>query len=313
MNENSIFSVKPYSMLLAASTAVVWAFAFPLIKLGINEFDINGVGSKTLFAGVRFFTAGVIVLLVTLIPRRGIRLKSKRGLLLALLVGLVNTALHYFCYYIGLSNQSGSRSAVIDSMGSFLMIIAACAFFKDEKMTPQKALGCVLGFSGILTVNIGGGVSSEFSFSGDGMLMLSAAFFALGGIITRIVTADEDAFFVTGISLAFGGLLLITAGAAMGGSFSLRSLSGSLILCCLIAISVYGFSIYNRLISCNPVGDIAIFNSLIPIMGVTFSCVILGEPFKAQYIIAGLFVAAGIFVINRKFEVKKFEENSADV
>ncbi len=294
-----LFEKRPYYMIMAASTSVVWAFAFPLIKLGIAEFDIaaSDTGAKTLFAGIRFFAAGMVVVAVSAFSGKKLTDAKKGGLPLAFLLGLVNTALHYFCYYIGLSNQSGSRSAVIDSMSTFILILAACAVFPDENFTAKKGIGCLLGFSGILLVNAGGG-SSAFSLSGDGMLMMSALFSAMGGILTRIVTKRMNSYTVTGISLGFGGLLLIVSGIVMGGRLPFPSLFGAFILCCLVGISVYGFSVYNKLISCAPVGEIAIFSSLIPILGVTFSCLLLKEQFRLKYIAAGLLVAVGIFVIN---------------
>ena len=288
-------------MMLAASTSIVWAFAFPLIKLGIGEWGIapDDTGAKTLFAGIRFLSAGLVVLCLRFISKKeNAPTAAYKPLWGAFLLGLVNTALHYFCYYIGLSNQSGSRSAVIDSLGSFLLIIAACAVFRDEHMTARKACGCILGFSGVLLVNIGGGAGGSFTLLGDGMLMLSACFSALGGIITKLVTKRLDAMLATGISLGFGGLLLCIFGALLGGRLDRPTALGAFILCCLVAISTYGFSVYNKLISCNPVGKIAIFNSLIPILGVTFSCLLLGEPFRLRYLAAGLCVSAGIFVIN---------------
>ena len=331
-------------MVLAASTSVVWAFAFPLIKLGIPAFGIapDDTGSKTLFAGVRFAAAGLLVSFISVVlptiarraeanrtihntqSRPGADRKgaarpfgenARRGVLLALLLGLVNTALHYFCYYIGLSNLTGSRSAVIDSLSSFLLILAACAVFRDERLTVRKAAGCVLGFAGILLVNAGG-ASSELSFMGDGMLLLSACFSACGGILTRVVTSRSGrgagvmAGAATGVSLGFGGVLLIAAGLLMGGRLRAPGAFGVFVLCCLVAISTYGFSVYNKLISCNPVGEIAIFNSLIPILGVTFSCLLLGEPLRPNYAAAGALVAAGIFVINRRHTGKEKENEN---
>ena len=309
--KGSLFERKPYSLILAASTAVVWAFAFPLIKLGLAEFSVSSgdTGAKTLFAGVRFFAAGIIVIAAHFIFTS----KDKRekptpsAVWLALLLGVVNTALHYFFYYIGLSNQSGSRSAVIDSMSTF--IILACAVFRDEHLTVKKIIGCALGFGGIMLVNAGGG-SSEFTLSGDGMLILSAIFSALGGVLTRVATRKAAPAFVTGISLASGGVLLIVSGAAMGGRLGVPTAFGAFVLVCLILISVYGFTVYNKLLSCNPVGEIAIFNSLIPILGVTFSCLLLGEPFRLQYVAAGVLVAAGIIIINRS---DTSEQDSASI
>ena len=64
--DRNIFQIKPFVILFALTAVLAWAFAFPMIKLGLSEFDIgdNDTGAKTLFAGIRFFMAGVITLLV---------------------------------------------------------------------------------------------------------------------------------------------------------------------------------------------------------------------------------------------------------
>lgn len=41
-------------------------------------------------------------------------------------------------------------------------------------MTWQKALGCIIGFLGILALNLGGKESGSFTFLGDGMIILNA-------------------------------------------------------------------------------------------------------------------------------------------
>jgi drug/metabolite transporter (DMT)-like permease len=74
---------------------------------------------------------------------------------------------------------------------------------------------------------------------------------------------------------------------------------GLIILALLIAISALGFALYNKLISCNPIGKIAIFNSLIPVVGALTSCLCLGEPFYTKYLIACLLAMSGIYIISR--------------
>ena len=54
----------------------------------------------------------------------------------------------------------------------------------------------------------------------------------------------------------------------------------------------------------HPISKVAIYNALIPILGVMFSSIILKEPFMWQYILAGLIVASGIYVINNDGVVK---------
>lgn len=302
-NDRNIFTQKPFFVLFATFAALTWAFAFPLIKLGFNAFDIanNDTGSKTLFAGIRFLGAGLLTLLIGKLTKKNFSIKGKISIVLLILFALVNTSFHYFFFYIGLSNLSGSRSAIIDSLSTFLLIILACIIFKSEHMTIRKAVGCLLGFAGILLINLefGSSDSENFSLAGDGMLFMNAVCSAFGGILTRIVTKKIDTMAATGISLALGGFVLAITGIVMGGRFTVINIYGITILVLLILVSAIGFSLYNKLISCNPVGEVAIFNSLIPVFGAILSCIILGETFYIKYIIASLLVVSGVYIINK--------------
>jgi drug/metabolite transporter (DMT)-like permease len=48
------------------------------------------------------------------------------------------------------------------------------------------------------------------------------------------------------------------------------------------------------------VGRVAIFNSLIPIVGAVTSCLCLGETFHQKYVLAGGLAALGIYLINKR-------------
>ena len=305
LKKKTIFTQQPFVSLLATLTALIWAFAFPLIKTGFSVFAVTSAdtGSKTLFAGIRFFIAGIVTLLIAKISSEKFSLPDKKTSAVLLLFSVVNTSLHYFFFYVGLSHLSGSRSSIIDSSGTFFLIILACIFFENEKMTFRKILGCVLGFSGILIINIEFYSTSSgeaFSFSGDGMLFMSALCSAFGGILTRIVTEKVPPLVATGIGLSLGGFLLIIAGLLMNGHLENITLFGCTIMLLLVGISAVGFSLYNKLISCNPVGKIAVFNALIPVFGAMLSCLILGEPFYLKYILSALLVFCGIYTINKR-------------
>lgn len=169
-------------------------------------------------------------------------------------------------------------------------------------MTWRKVIGCLLGFGGVVLINIGNGsVGAEGgNLLGEGMLLLSAICSAFGGIITRIVTKKTDPLAATGISLAFGGAMLVLAGVMMGGNLKKITPAGLFVLFLLILVSAIGFSLYNQLICYNPVGEIAIFNSFIPILGAILSCVILGEKFMVKYLAAGIMVVTGVYVVHHK-------------
>ncbi len=297
----SIFQRPVWVVIFALTAAIAWGWAYPLIKLGFDEFGITTemTGSKMLFAGIRFAISGFIILTIARSANRQFAVKAPINWLYILIFALMNTTLHYACFYIGLSHSEGARAAILNSLGVFLLVLLACLFFKTDRLTTRKILGCAIGFAGILALNIGGANSGNFTLLGDGMIILNALCSAVAGLMTRGLSRRVDVFVGTGYSLAIGGVLLVIPGIAMGGTLPHITFVGIAILAGLICISTLGFALYNKLLSCNPVGKVAIFNSLIPIVGAITSCLCLHEPFYWKYIIAATLATAGIYIINK--------------
>ena len=301
-SEKSIFQKPFWVVTFALSAAISWGWAYPLIKLGFEEFGIQQsmTGSKMLFAGIRFFISGMLIIAIARVFKRDFKIKDSGGVWYILLYALLNTTLHYAFFYIGLSHSDGARAAILNSFGVFMLVLLACVFFKSDKLTVKKMMGCIIGFAGILSLNIGKGSSAEFSMMGDGMIIMNALCSAFAGLMTRGLGKHVDVFVGTGYSLALGGALLVLPGVVMGGVLPHITPYGILLLGLLVCISTLGFTLYNKLLSCNPVGKVAIFNSLIPVVGAITSCICLHEPFYWKYILAAGLSMAGIYIINRR-------------
>ncbi len=299
--KTSIFQKPVWVVVFALTAAIAWGWAFPLIKVGFNAFGITPdmTGSKMVFAGIRFATAGVIILCVARSSGRSFKTSVPGDWWFILAFALMNTTLHYFFFYIGMSHSEGSRAAILNSLSTFLVVLLACAFFSSDKLTPRKILGCTMGFSGILALNLGGAESGQFTWLGDGMIIINAICSALAALMTRGLSRRVDVFVGTGYSLSIGGMLLIIPGLMLGGTLPHVNVTGIVCLLLLIAISAVGFALYNKLLSCNPVGKVAIYNSLIPIVGAVTSCLCLGETFHLKYALAGGLAALGIYIINK--------------
>lgn len=297
----SIFQRPVWVVVFALSAAVAWGWAYPLIKLGFAEFGITQAmtGSKMLFAGIRFMLAGAVVLAIAAATRRRFVVSGCGNWSYVLLFALLNTGLHYYFFYVGLSYSDGARAAILNSLGTFMLVLLACMFFKSDRLTANKIVGCVLGFAGIMALNIGGTQGGGFTFMGDGMIILNAVCSALAGLMTRGLGKRVDVFVGTGYSLALGGVMLVVPGLFMGGTLPAVTAAGVAILFLLVCISALGFTLYNKLLTCNPVGKVAIFNSLIPVVGAVTSCMCLGEPFYWKYVVAAGLATAGIYLINR--------------
>ena len=298
----SLFQRPLWVAIFALTAAVVWGWAYPLIKLGFKEFAITPemTGSKMLFAGIRFCLSGLIILAMAKGRGLSFRLRQGSDWGFLLLYALFNTTFHYAFFYFGLSHSEGARAAILNTLSVFTVVILACLFFKSDKLTLRKILGCLIGFLGILALNLGGEQGGTgFTWLGDGMIILNALSSAVASLMTRGLSQRVNVFVGTGYSLALGGFLLIVPGLLLGGTLPLITPLGLLYLLLLIGISTTGFSLYNKLLSCNPVGKVAIYNSLIPVIGALTSCLCLGETFYTKYLIAGALATWGIYLVNK--------------
>ena len=301
LSKASIFQRPAWVVVLALITAIAWGWAFPLIKVGFNAFGITSdmTGCKMLFAGIRFAVAGMIVLTVARSSGRSFKVNKSSYWQFILVFALINTTLHYFFFYVGMSHSEGSRAAILNSLSTFLVVLLACACFKSDRLTSRKIIGCVVGFCGILALNLGGAESGQFTWLGDGMIIVNAICSAIASLMTRGLSRRIDVFVGTGYSLVIGGLLLILPGLALGGTLPNINMLGIVCLLLLISISALCFALYNKLLSLNSVGKVAIYNSLIPIVGAVTSCLCLGETFYLKYVLAGGLAAMGIYIINK--------------
>ena len=298
-----IFKDSRYKSILAIFCALGWSLAYPLIKIGYQEFQIDSgdLGGKILFAGIRFLFAGILVLGFCCFKKTRIELTKKNDFLWLMLLAVVNIALHYMFSYVGLGYNPSARSTILDSMGGFFLIILSTIIFPDDKLSASKIMGCVLGIAGIIAINIqpGAKLFENITFRGDGMILLNACCAAFGGVITRVVSKKMNMMQATGQSMTIGGALLLVIGFVIGtnNSWSL-SIKGIFVLIALIMISAVCFAVYNELLAYHPISEIAIYNALIPVLGVIFAALLLKEELKWQYFIAVVLVACGVYLVN---------------
>ena len=209
------------------------------------------------------------------------------------------TVLQYLFFYAGMAHTTGTKGAIIDSSAAFIGVLLAHFLCAGERMTARRAAGCAVGFSGVVLVNLGAGGMGGFSWRGDGLMLLAAASFAFGGIISGRAARGLDPAAVTGWQLLGGGALLLAGGAAMGGRAVPPSGAAWLLLGYLAVLSAMAFTIWTLLLKYNPVAKISIYNSLTPVFGALCSAVVLGERFFSIKNLAALaLVCGGVYLVN---------------
>ncbi|MBS5932688.1 MAG: DMT family transporter [Clostridiales bacterium] len=290
--------------ILAILCCTLWGSAFPAIKLGYQYFEIGGNDSATqiLFAGCRFTLAGLLTILLGSMMSHKILIPKRQSYRKILVLCLFQTVLQYIFFYIGLANTSGVKAAIINGSNVFVAIIIACVFFRQEKLTWKKMLGCILGFAGVVVINLTkDGLDMHMKFTGEGFILLCTIAYALSSVFIKKYSEDENPVVLSGYQFFVGGVIMMILGAVWGGELTVITGKGIGMLIYLALVSAVAYSIWGILLKYNPVSKVAVFGFVNPISGVILSSIFLdekGQSFGMKGIFALILVCIGIFIVN---------------
>ncbi len=292
-------------IILALFCCFLWGSAFSCIKIGYSLFNISGKesGTQILFAGCRFTLAGILTILMGSILNRGLLLPKKSSVKNVFKLCFFQTFAQYIFFYIGLAHTSGVSASIIEGSNVFLAVLTACLIFRLEKLTARKFLGCLVGFLGVITVNLTGGGFSGLNFLGDGFIFFSAACYAVSSGLIKIYSEDENPVTLSGWQFFAGGIIMILTGFIMGGRITTVTSGGILMLLYLAFVSAAAYTIWGILLKYNPVSKVSVIGFSNPVFGVILSAVLLHETKQAASplsLAALILVCVGIYIVNAK-------------
>ena len=304
MTSTSIFADRRALIVLATLCCLLWGSAVPAVKFGYGLIGIapSDTAALLLFAGMRFSLAGLILLGYGMVTGRQVALSPKRFGEVSLL-GFVQTTIQYVCYYVGLAHTTAVKTSILSALLVFFSVLLAHFIYANDKLDARKALGCLIGFAGVVTVNVAGGGSFDFHFSwaGEGLLVLSCLAGSLAAIYGRRLSQDMDAVVMTGWQLLLGGLVLTGMGLIGGGHFAQLTFGSGMLVVYLAGVSAVAFALWSLLLKHNPVGKVAVFNFELPIFGAILSALMLGETVLEWKNLAALvLVSFGIYLVTTR-------------
>ncbi len=296
----SPFADRRTVIAIAVLCCLLWGSAVPAVKIGYDLLDIapSDTPSLMLFAGVRFALAGLLLLGWGGLTGRKVW-SGRMASLQTGALGLISTAGQYLFYYVGLAHSTGVKVSITTSTSTFFSVILAHFIYSSDRLSGRRIIGCLAGFAGVVAVNRGSaGLDLDLTLLGEGFIIISALMFSVAGIYGKRLSRTMDPAIMTGWQLALGGLVLTLAGLMMGGVLSTVDVAAVVLLAYLAALSAAAFALWSLLLKHNPVGQIAIFNTMIPPFGVILSGLLLGETvLEWKNLAALLLVSLGIWLV----------------
>lgn len=312
LTKQNLWTNKYFAAVMAVFACILWGSAFPVLKITYSELKLtpNDVSARMLIAGGRFFTAGIILFIVQRVFfRQSVRVN--RNFILPLFwLGLAQTGLQYFFFYNGVANSTGIKSAILNSVGNFFVVIFAHFIYPDDRLNFGKILGLVAGFIGIVLVNWQPGVTGfswDFSFKGEGFLILAGLAGTIGTFQAKKLTGQIKPITANAYQLIMGSVLLLVLGipTLVKGSLTLTPLFWALFIYSAI-LSAAAFTIWYNILKYNKAGEVTVYRFMIPITGTILSGIFLpNEHLTVSIIFALILVAFGIGSVNHWNKPKK--------
>ncbi|WP_313893165.1 DMT family transporter [Psychrobacillus sp.] len=297
-------SKKWVMVVIAIFCSVLWGSAFPALKLTYAELQVESsdVTAQMVLAGIRFLIAGLIVIIGLLIFNRSALIVTRSQWGVLLLFGVIQTSLQYLFFYIGVSNTTGIQSAIITSSNTFFTILIAHFIYSNDRLNWQKCIGLFAGFIGIIVANWGQSFDANFTLTGEGFMFLSAFTSAVGTIMAKQMGKGIHPFALSGWQLTIGALILLVIAVPFlpAGSFHFTPLAIGLLIY-MALLSAVAFALWYSILMYHKASHVGIYKFFVPVSGVGLSIMLLpGESFSIQIAFALIFVALGIYLVNRK-------------
>ncbi|HDR6287552.1 EamA family transporter [Bacillus cereus] len=278
---------------------IIFGTTFLTIKIGIEA------GAPPLFsAGIRFFLAGIILMIIFKLKRKEImpHIFSKR----IMYAGFCLTFMTFASLYWSEQYISSGLAAVLSATGP-MMILLIQAKRNREKLQKEQLVALVIALIGVIFVSLPG-MHQQVSFIWSIaciVLVIGELFYGIGSIRSKEILSDlsnVSPFLINGIQMFYGGMLLLIASIIVEQPNVTVLTSWSVqwpILYLIFIGSIGGHGLYYWLLSkTNPVFP-STWLYISPLIAIIVGYIILGEPLNPTMGMGACLILIGVFLANR--------------
>ncbi|AEA16403.1 MULTISPECIES: DMT family transporter [Bacillus] len=278
---------------------IIFGTTFLTIKIGIEA------GAPPLFsAGIRFFLAGIILMIIFKLKRKEImpHIFSKR----IMYAGFCLTFMTFASLYWSEQYISSGLAAVLSATGP-MMILLIQAKRNREKLQKEQLVALVIALIGVIFVSLPG-MHQQVSFIWSIaciVLVIGELFYGIGSIRSKEILSDlsnVSPFLINGIQMFYGGILLLIASIIVEQPNVTVLTSWSVqwpILYLIFIGSIGGHGLYYWLLSkTNPVFP-STWLYVSPLIAIIVGYIVLGEPLNPTMGMGACFILIGVFLANR--------------
>jgi O-acetylserine/cysteine efflux transporter len=270
---------------MAILVAAVWGFNFIAVKAGLNEMP------PYLYGAGRFAIAALPALFIA---------KPKTSWTMIIGIGLTLGVFKFTLMFMGIhyGMSAGLASLVLQSQAFFTLLFSFLIF--KSKIKPNQLIGMTIAAVGMILIAVD--TQDQSSTLGFILILSAAVAWGIANILYRMV-GDVDMFAMTAWSSVIPPIPMFLVSIYSEGwdvviaSIQTMTTIGWLCLAYTACVSSWvGATLWAVLIKSYPPHKVAPFSLLVPVFGITFASLILGEQFTQMNMIASAMIFVGLIV-----------------
>ncbi|MGH6946439.1 MAG: DMT family transporter [Kiloniellales bacterium] len=287
----ALAAARPLDWLLLTFLASIWGASFLFIKIAVVD-----VTPMTLVA-LRLAIAAVVMALVA--RALGARLPSDLATWRQFaVIAFVGNLIPFWLITWGEQEIDSGLAAILMATMPLATVLLAHFFTPDDRLTPTKLAGMLLGFSGILILV---GWEALTGLGSQALAQLATAFAATCYAVSSVFVRASGLSRISPLATSTG-VLLVSAALALPLAFllenplDLRPSGQSMLAIAALAIlsTALAYQILFRLLARNGATFMALNNYLVPLFGVMWGALVLAERPEPRALGALLLIFAGI-------------------
>ena len=273
---------------------VFWGMTYLAMRVAVEEIP------PYLMAGSRFVLAGVVLFVWT--RRRGDPAPTPLHWRAAAIVGA-------FLLLGGNASVAWAEQRVPSGLAALLIgvmpiwMVGLEWLRRGSRPSKQVLAGLLLGAAGVGLLVLPQGGRKGMDLLGAAVLILAAASWAWGSVISKSAPLPKSPFLATSLEMIAGGLLCLLVGVFSGelDGFRVSEVSSRATVAWLYLVvfgSLVAFTAYIWLLGVTSIAKVGTYAYVNPIVAVLLGWAVLGEPVTWRTVVAAVIILLGVALVN---------------
>jgi drug/metabolite transporter (DMT)-like permease len=290
------------ALLALAAVCLIWGTTYLALRIGVTDFP------PFIFSAMRQLSAGALLVGFLIIfgkvkfPNWAVvRTQAVAGFFMFTMGnGLVGWAEVHV---------SSGLAAIISSMVPIWIILLNLKVNPDEKPNFPIVAGLVIGLSGIIMIF--GQHLNEFSNPayqwGIAAMFVANIGWAAGSVWIKRKNQESNLFMNAGLQMLFGGVFMLPISLVFDdySQFQFTSSIAFALIYLILIGSIVAYICFTFAIKHLPMTIASLYAYINPLVAVLLGWVLLDEKFSLSIFIAMLIVVAGVYLVNRGYQLRK--------